>query len=670
MSFRFCKSFFIIAILGLCSVNSVNSQAQKATKKALLIGIGKYPEQGGWATINSSNDLGLLRESLQAQGFNKENILELSEERATKANILKMIKVDFTSKLSKGDIAYFHFSGHGQQMQDKNGDEVDGLDECIVPFDSPKKYVEGQYEGERLISDDELNGALTDVRKKLGPNGHLIVLLDACHSGTGTRGSALARGTTEIMASKNYTANLNKKSLTKEFKQTEQDGSNASAAGLAPFVAFFGAAQNQLNYEMTDDKKVSYGSLSYAFSKNLVQIGQETSYRGLFDKIRNEMASIAPLQNPQAEGDLDMEVLNGKALANADYYKVLSVIGPDQVFINAGQLHNLFDNSKVGFYPIDTRDIEKAHPLVTGTVILSKPAQSKVKLDSIIDPELLKTSWVFVLEKNMGETKVSLRILVNDQTLNTTIQEKLASFPFIEFKQESSNLSIEFDNLNSKKLYLKTFDNYYLDSLEVTPTRELNLKSFVAKIKKYAQGRFIRKLEMQGQDLKLSFKIIPSSTNQNITNVDELKELTPDSFGVKKLKVGESFHILVVNNGLKPAFFTILDIQPDNYSKVIVPGEHQTPEEFRILPDQKLFIKDPWEIGPPLGNEVFKLIASDKPMDLRSVFGTRGGIEQSPFEKLYKETMSDEVIGTRGSRVLNLGSSEIDINKESFLIYE
>ena len=144
----------------------------------------------------------------------------------------------------------------------------------------------------------------------------------------------------------------------------------------------------------------------------------------------------------------------------------------------------------------------------------------------------------------------------------------------------------------------------------------------------------------------------------------------PDSFGVKKLKVGDSFHIIVINNGIKPAYFTIFDIQPDNISKIIVPNESQTPEEFRILPDQKLFIKDPWEIGPPLGNEVFKLIASDKPMDLRSVFGTRGGIEQSPFEKLYKETMSDEVIGTRGSRVLNLGSSEIDINKESFLIYE
>ena len=51
---------------------------------------------------------------------------------------------------------------------------------------------------------------------------------------------------------------------------------------------------------------------------------------------------------------------------------------------------------------------------------------------------------------------------------------------------------------------------------------------------------------MQGQDLKLSFKIIPSNINANITNVDELKELMPDSFGVKKLKVGESFHILLL----------------------------------------------------------------------------------------------------------------------------
>ena len=670
MSFSFSKSLVLICLLGLCLQNTASSQAQKSGKKALLIGIGHYPAEGGWATINSSNDLGLLKESLQAQGFNKENILELAESNATKVNILKTIKVDFTSKLNKGDIAYFHFSGHGQQMQDKNGDEVDGLDECIVPYDSPKKYVEGQYEGERLISDDELNEALTEVRKKLGPTGHLIVLLDACHSGTGTRGSALARGTTEVMASKAYVENLNKKSLTKEFKQTEQDNSSGSSSKLAPFVAFFGAAQNQLNYEMTDDKKVSYGSLSYAFSKNIVQIGQETSYRGLFDKIRNEMASIAPLQNPQAEGDLDMEVLNGKALANADYYKVLSVIAPDQVYINAGQLHNLFENSKVAFYPVDTRDIEKTKALVTGTVIQSKAAQSKVKLDSVIDPDLLKTSWVFVLEKSIGETKVSLRILIDEQSVQNSIQDQLNKLPFIDFKKEGSDLSIEFDKQNSNKLYLKTFDNYYLDSLNIALNREINLKGFVSKIKKYAQGRFIRKLEMQGQDLKLSFKIIPSNINANITNVDELKELMPDSFGVKKLKVGESFHILVIYNGLKPAFFTILDIQPDNYSIVIVPGERQTPEEFRILPDQKLFIKDPWEIGPPLGNEVFKLIASDKPMDLRSVFGTRGGIEQSPFEKLYKETMSDDMIGTRGSRVLNLGSSEIDINKESFLIYE
>ena len=48
------------------------------------------------------------------------------------------------------------------------------------------------------FSDDELNGALTDVRKKLGPNGHLIVLLDACHSGTGTRGSGMAGSVTAV----------------------------------------------------------------------------------------------------------------------------------------------------------------------------------------------------------------------------------------------------------------------------------------------------------------------------------------------------------------------------------------------------------------------------------------------------------------------------------------
>jgi hypothetical protein len=188
---KFCRILMFVVLTSI-TYNSIYSQT--AEKKALLVAIGKYPESGGWASINSSNDVKIIKASLLSQGFKEENILTLTEENATKKNILETINTQWYNKLKKSDIAYFQFSGHGQQTADKDGDEIDGYDECIVPFDSPKKYVPGVYEGQNLITDDEIRESFTKIRQKLGPTGHMIVMLDACHSGTGTRGNPLARG--------------------------------------------------------------------------------------------------------------------------------------------------------------------------------------------------------------------------------------------------------------------------------------------------------------------------------------------------------------------------------------------------------------------------------------------------------------------------------------------
>ena len=59
---------------------------------------------------------------------------------------------------ARGSVVFFHFSGHGQQVRDKNGDENDGLDESIVPGDAQDQSAEA---GERTnIVDDELAGWL------------------------------------------------------------------------------------------------------------------------------------------------------------------------------------------------------------------------------------------------------------------------------------------------------------------------------------------------------------------------------------------------------------------------------------------------------------------------------------------------------------------------------
>ena len=79
----------------------------------------------------------------------------------------------------RGDRLVFHFSGHGSQIADIDGDEDDGADEllCLYGMDwnDPKTY----------LLDDEIHEWTQQI-----PAGVAVTfLLDCCHSGTGTRNS-------------------------------------------------------------------------------------------------------------------------------------------------------------------------------------------------------------------------------------------------------------------------------------------------------------------------------------------------------------------------------------------------------------------------------------------------------------------------------------------------
>lgn len=71
-----------------------------------------------------------------------------------------------------GDSLVFHFSGHGVQKLDMNGDEVDGYNEALCPLD---------FEQSGKILDDEINETIV---RPLGPGVKLHAIVDTCHSGT------------------------------------------------------------------------------------------------------------------------------------------------------------------------------------------------------------------------------------------------------------------------------------------------------------------------------------------------------------------------------------------------------------------------------------------------------------------------------------------------------
>lgn len=171
---------FIVTLLFL----SVSMVAQ--TKRALVIGIGEQVDKS-WAKINGDKDVPLVQQMLHKVGYT--DIRTLVNKQATKAGIVSAFKM-LTAQCAVGDIVYIHFSGHGQQVTDVNGDEgkKDGWDEAWVPYDAYLRYDEKRYKGEKHLIDDELNTLLTAIRNKIGDSGKLLVVVDACHSGDSSRG--------------------------------------------------------------------------------------------------------------------------------------------------------------------------------------------------------------------------------------------------------------------------------------------------------------------------------------------------------------------------------------------------------------------------------------------------------------------------------------------------
>jgi hypothetical protein len=145
------------------------------SKKALFVGINYFgtPAQLAGCINDVLNISQLLIEKC---GLKTENCNFLTDDKPnampTRANILAGFNW-LLQGAKAGDSLFFHFSGHGTQVMDRNRDELDGRDECLVPCD----YIKAGF-----ILDDDIYSLLC-ARVPRGVN--LFCILDCCHSGTG-----------------------------------------------------------------------------------------------------------------------------------------------------------------------------------------------------------------------------------------------------------------------------------------------------------------------------------------------------------------------------------------------------------------------------------------------------------------------------------------------------
>jgi len=100
----------------------------------------------------------------------------LVNEQATLKNIQDLFLNKLKNGTRPGDTVFVFWSGHGGRCADDNGDEPDGYDEYLVPYDG------------RLDDSDAIRGSMllddTFGRWMQELDGRrLVLLLDTCHSG-------------------------------------------------------------------------------------------------------------------------------------------------------------------------------------------------------------------------------------------------------------------------------------------------------------------------------------------------------------------------------------------------------------------------------------------------------------------------------------------------------
>lgn len=285
----------LFATLLLCLLSAT---ADGQTPRALLIAVDKYPEQSGWNEIHATNDLSIVVPMLRAHRFEPDNITLLTNQEATKKNIVAAL-LDLANVSRKGDCIYLHFSAHGQLMLDDNGDEPDGYDESLIPYDAPRRFKAGIYEGENHLRDDELATFLDKIRRKVGPDGNLVVAVDACHSGSADRNKTndtYIRGTTYIFAPENH--------ILPDIDSAKLVSGPKTTGNMAPLTVLSACLPDQINYEHKASDGKYYGTLTYAICSAQSGDGATQSVAAFFDKLKDRVQKLAGRKNKMQTPDL------------------------------------------------------------------------------------------------------------------------------------------------------------------------------------------------------------------------------------------------------------------------------------------------------------------------------------------------------------------------------
>lgn len=599
--------FVFILLNGNCKSEPV--------KRGLIIAIGEYAKGTGWKSLSSANDAVLIKKTFLGLGFKSENITILRNEEATKQKIINAFD-KLLSDCNEGDIIFLHYSGHGQRIQDDNGDENDTLDEALIPYDAAFQYS-NKYKGENHLRDDFLGEYILKLRAKLKSKGSLHFFVDACFSGTilkanfnisGLQSGEIIRGTDNIFGSPEFTKNIyayqNSKNSSGFYKSIIKINSEENSRDLSGFVLFTASRHNQLCYEIENpDGAGLIGPLSYSVCKVFSEIEGKVTYRQLFEKVYSLIDKhTKSIQQPQAEGYLDNVIFSNEKIIPEPYFTVTENDGKGKVKINGGELNGIYLNSIISFYPEGTIYKEGSEPLFNGVVTNSGFFSSDISSEFLtaFQTEDVMQLRLFIDKQSNPESVFKIKFSDIRETLRKEIEHHIGKLHFVKITDSTPDFIIteinQENNLNEEKIHL-SLPEIKKNISVFDPNNPTVYKQLTDKLNDLYIFKKIKEAEFNdkryGVETEIySIKKIPHKNDYEIKPITSLAE-------TGEIKAGDTIKLVIKNSGKNESYLTLTLLSP--YCEII-----------QILPKpEDEFNKSEYLLSPGASYEKYVICDSD-----------------------------------------------------------
>lgn len=365
---------------------------------ALLVGIDEYI--GSVAPLQGCvNDIIAVKEYLEGRvstdGYQL-HLRTLLNQDATRQAIIDSFRQHLCQATSE-DVVLFYFAGHGSQ-EDAPEEfwvlEPDRVDETLVCYDS---RLAGSWD----LADKELAKLIGEVAEK---NPHITVIMDCCHSGSGTRGDLEVETAVRKAPIDRRKRPLDSFifSLADQLSASHSPKENPTGWTLARGKHIFLAAcrDSELAKEYNGDGQ-RRGAFSYFLLDSLKKANGSLSYRDLFKRANALVRSKVTAQSPQIEAtvlsDLDQPFLGGAIAQRTPYFTVCHHKHHDWI-IDGGAVHGIpqplgEETTELALFPFDTpldqiRQLSAA--IAQARVIEVLPQLSKIQISGVenLEPEI------------------------------------------------------------------------------------------------------------------------------------------------------------------------------------------------------------------------------------------------------------------------------------------